>query len=164
MSRFSTFILTCAVGTLALMPDAMAENGPIIRDCSFAATPGGSVDADFVLVSGQTLKVKNGVLTALTSQNLVNLTASESMDTGDSAGKVTLQASVSSPGQPTLSFTGSGTGFTILGIPLNGSSVGRVYTISWAATFDGGQHMCPSQITPSNTAPNPFMITVVKSN
>jgi hypothetical protein len=152
------------MGTLALMPNCSAENSPIVRDCSFASTQGGSVDADFVVLAGGTLRVgANGALTVLPSQNSLVLTASESVDTGDNAGTVTLSGSVAAPGIPTQKFFGTGTGHVIWQLPLNGSSssVGRVYTISWFATFDNGQHMCPSTITPSNTAPNPYIVTVV---
>src|SRR5260370_27753953 len=131
MSRYSTFMLTCALGTLALVPTAWAANGPIIRDCSFASTQGGSVDADFVLLSGATLKAdSNGKLTILTSQNVLDLTASESVDTGDNARKVTLMGTISSPGTATQSFTSNGTRSTIIGLPIRSSSRRDGLTVS----------------------------------
>jgi hypothetical protein len=141
-------------------PIAQAENSPISRDCALLASPGTSVDADLVLIAGQTMRLDNGSLVVSPDQNSLTLTATESTDTGDHSGHVTLTATVTSPGTAPQTVSGDGTGFVILALPLDGSGVGRVYTISWAATFDNGQHQCPSMITPSNTAPIPFVVTV----
>jgi hypothetical protein len=156
------FVLVLA-GTIVSLTGATswAENSPILRDCSFLALPVASVDADFVLLSGDTLKSDNGSLTVSPSQTSLTLTASESTDLQDKAGHVTLTATVAAPGVPCETVSGEGAGFVILALPLKGSGVGVVYTISWAATFDNGMHMCPSAITPSNTSPDPFVITVV---
>jgi hypothetical protein len=169
MSRISSFMIASALATLSLMPNCRADNSPVVRDCSLGNTPLASSDADFVVLSGATLKLRKGVLSVLTSQNELDLTASESVDTGDNAVSsshvVQLFATVSAPGQPTLSFFGTGESFVILGIPLNGSSTGQVYTISWHATFDSSSsRACPSATppaTPSNMSPNPFVVTVV---
>ena len=155
------FVLVLAGTIVSLIaPTVWAENSPILRDCSFLALPVASVDADFVLLSGDTLKSDNGKLTVLPTQDSLDLTASESTDQGDQAGHVTLTATVTAPEIGSVTVSGAGTGSVILALPLNGSGVGRVYTISWAATFDNGMHMCPSAITPSNTSPNPFVVTV----
>jgi hypothetical protein len=159
MRPISMLVVAGAIASLT-GPAAWAANSPIMRDCAFLALPIASVDADFVLLSGDTLKSENGNLTVSPTQDSLNLTASESTDLEDQAGHVTLSATITSPDLPSQTVTADGTGFAIVTVPLNGSGVGRVYTISWAATFDGGQHMCPSAITPSNTSPNPFVVTV----
>jgi hypothetical protein len=162
MRRFFVLMLVFAGAMFSLIgPTARAENSPILRDCSLVSPPPPAVDPDFVLLSGGTLKSdNNGNLTVLPSQNSLDLTASESVDQGDQAGHVTLTATIAAPGVPARTFSGAGTGFVILELPLNGSGVGEVYTISWAATFDNGQHLCPSSITPENTTPQPFIVTV----
>jgi hypothetical protein len=162
MSRLASFMSACALATLSLTANAQADNSPVVRDCSFGSTPAASPDADFVLLSSPTLKLRNGVLSILTSENTMTLTASESVDTNDNQGKVQLFATVSAPGTPTQSFFASGTGFANVGIPVSSSSVGQVFTIAWHATFDGGQHACPSATTPANTSPIPFVVTAVK--
>jgi hypothetical protein len=162
MSRLASFTIASALATLSLMPNCRADNSPVLRDCSFASTPVSSTDADFVLLSAPTLKLRNGLLSILTSENALTITASESVDTNDNKGTVQLFATVSTPGAPTQSFFGSGTGFVNLGIPVSSSSVGQVFTIVWHATFDNGQHACPSSVTPSNTTPIPFVVTAVK--
>ena len=155
------FRLVLAGAIVSLTGTAVwAENSPILRDCAFLALPIASVDADFVLLSGDTLKSDNGNLTISPLQDSLTLTASESTDQGDQAGHVTLTATVTAPEIGSVTVSGAGTGSVILALPLNGSGVGRVYTISWAATFDNGMHMCPSAITPSNTSPIPFVVTV----
>ena len=172
MSRVSSIMIASALASLSLMPNCRADNSPVVRDCSLASTPGGSVDADFVALTGATLKLRNGILSVTTSQNTLNLLASESIDTGDnvvsSSHVVQLFATVSSPGEPAQSFFGTGESFVILGIPLNNSSVGRVFTISWHATFDSSSsRTCPSSTppaTPSNMSPNPFVVSVVPSS
>jgi hypothetical protein len=174
MSRFSSFMITAALATLSLMPNCRADNSPIVRDCSFGQgqligigpfPPFVSIDADLVTLSGATLKLRNGVLSVLTSQNVLNLTATESVDPGDNAVSsshiVQLFATVSTPGQPARSFFGTGESFVILGIPLEPTGDAQVFTISWHATFDSGLHACPSPFLPSNTAPIPFVVTVV---
>ena len=163
MSRISSFMVTSALATLSLMANSRADNSPILRDCSAGhPQPFLASDPDTVVLSGSTLKLRNGVLSVLPSQNELVLTASESGDPGDNAGTDQLFATVSTPGQPTQSFFGTGTGFVILGIPLNTQDVGQVFTISWHATFDNGGHTCPSAMTPSNTSPIPFVVTAVK--
>ena len=150
-----------ALGALTLgtasvgVPAAGAANSPTFRDCSLV----GGVDPDFVQLSGVTVG-PNGNLSVSPSQNHVQLEASESSDPGDSAGHVTLAATVTAPGATARSVSGAGTGLVVLSIPLIGSGAGKSYTISWAATFDNGMHQCPSSFTPENTAPNPFVVTV----
>jgi hypothetical protein len=160
MSRYLA-ILACALGAiLALAPQASAENSPIIRDCSLGMPPP-AVDPDFVLLSGGTLKANNGALTVLPSQKSLDLVASESVDQGDSAATVALFATVKGIGVPTQSFFATAPGFVIISIPLNNETVGQVYTISWNATFDNGQHTCPSAVTLENTTPIPYVVKVV---
>jgi hypothetical protein len=162
MSRLTASMLACALGTLAFMPNCRAENSPILRDCSLGMPPP-AIDPDFVLLSGATLKASNGALTVLPSQKSLDLTASESVDQGDNTAKVSLFATVKGIGVPSQSFFATGTGFVILAIPLSSSIAGQVYTISWSATFDNGQHACPSTVTLSNTTPQPFVVNVVQS-
>ena len=142
---------------------ARAANSPTFRDCS-AFIPG--FDPDFVQLSGVTVNA-DGSLTVLPSQNQVQLLASESSDPGDSGGHVTLTATVVAPaGIPTETVSGEGTGRVVLVLPLIGSGAGKTYTISWFATFDNGNHPCPSSVTPENTPadPHPFIITIVSSS
>ncbi|HEV3122946.1 MAG TPA: hypothetical protein VG266_00025 [Candidatus Dormibacteraeota bacterium] len=73
---------------------------------------------------------------------------------------MTLTATVTAPGVPSRTLTGAGVGSVLVALPLRGSGTGRTYTISWAATFDNGQHLCPSPQTPENTTPKPFVVTV----
>jgi len=152
------------VGVIFIPPLlAQAANTPTVRDCS-AFIPG--VDPDFVQLSGVTVRA-DGSLAVLPSQNQVQLLASESSDPGDSAGHVTLTATViAPPGIPTQTVSGAGTGRVVLVLPLIGSGVGHTYTISWSATFDNGMHACPSSVTPENTPadPHPFVVTVVSSS
>ncbi len=165
MRRFFVLLVVFAGAITPLIAlTARAENSPILRDCALVVPPPPAVDADFVLLSGGTLKSNQGNLTVHPSQNSLDLTASESVDKGDQAGHVTLIATVTAPGISPQTLSGEGAGFVILELPLNGSGVGRVYTISWAATFDNGQHACPSTLTPSNTTPQPFVVTVVPSS
>src|SRR5215467_14192961 len=162
MSRLASFMSASALACLCLVTNAQADNSPVVRDCSFASTPVSSSDADFVLLSSPTLAVRKGVLSILTSENVMTLTASESVDTNDNKGTVQLFATVSAPGTPTQSFFATGTGFANVGIPVSSSSVGQVFTIAWHATFDNGGHTCPSTATPSNTTPIPYVVTAVK--
>jgi hypothetical protein len=94
------------------------------------------------------------------SQNQVQLEASESSDPFDNLGHVTLTATVTSPTVAAHTVSGAGTGKVFVSIPLEGSGTGKSYTISWAATFDNGEHKCPSAVTPENTTPKPFVVTV----
>lgn len=166
MPRLSVLLLASACSVLALT-SARAENSANIRDCSFGVPPA-SVDDDFVMVTGMTLKAVDptkGPLIALPSQNIVHLTASESLDAMDhqSSNVVTIQATVTSNGVTSLPIKNKGIGWTTVEIPLNGSAPGVTYTINWNASFDGGGHTCPSSVTPQNTGPNPFVINIVKS-
>jgi len=139
---------------------ARAANSPTFRDCSAFIT---GFDPDFVELADVTVDAQ-GNLTVLPSQNQVQLIASESSDPGDSAGHVTLTATVIAPaGIPTQTVSGQGTGSVVLVLPLIGSGIGRTYTIVWSATFDNGMHACPSSVTPENTPadPHPFVVTVV---
>jgi hypothetical protein len=73
------------------VPTASAANGPAYRDCSLAL----GLDPDFVQLLGATVSPQ-GTLRVLPSQRLVQLEGSESSDPGDSAGHVSLTATVSS--------------------------------------------------------------------
>ena len=166
MPRLSIFMLASALSTLAVMPTAQAENSPNMRDCSFGVPPG-AVDDDFVILTGMTVRpdLASGTLIALPNQNMVHVTASESLDANDhtSSNAVHITATVSAPGIAPVTVANNGLGWSTVQVPLNGSSPGLVYTITWSATFDGGGHMCPSAVTPQNTGPNPFTIKIVKS-
>ena len=147
-----------ALGLVAVPSLAVrAANGPTFRDCSLFVE---GVDPDFVQLSGVTV-TPQGTLTVPPSQNQVGVLASESSDPGDSSQHVTFTVTVSSAKMPSRVVSGAGTGRVALSIPLTGSGTGRTFTISWAATFDGGQHPCPGSNTPDNTGPNPFVVTVV---
>ena len=145
------------VGTALLaVPTASAANGPTFRDCSLA----GGLDPDFVQLLGVTVG-PGGALTVPRGQEQVGIEASESSDPGDNLGHVTLNVTVTSHGIPARSVSGAGTGKVILTAPLRGSKKpGRAYTVGWAATFDNGNHLCPSEFTPENTTPKPFVVTV----
>ena len=169
MSRISVFALTSVLATIALAPAAQAENSANIRDCAFGVPPA-AVDDDFVMVTGMTLKAvdpKNGPLVALPSQNVVHVTASESLDANDhtSSNLVHITATVSAPGIAPRTFANNGVGWATVQVPLSGSAPGVVYTITWSASFDGGGHTCPSSVTPQNmtAGSNPFIINIVKS-
>src|ERR1700737_661310 len=153
MSRIQIFVGLAAAAAgaswLAVAP-AGAANSPTFRDCSFA----GGIDPDFVRLSEVTV-AKDGTLTVPSGQMHVTIEASESSDTGDNAGHVKLKAKVSSPGVRTKKRSGAGTGKVTLALALNGSSVGRSYTISWSDTTDNGRHHCPSGITPEKRTPKP---------
>ena len=147
-----SWIMVCAAWSAG-----HAGNNAVFRDCSLLTAP---IDADFLHLSGVVVH-PDGSLTVAPSQDSLELTASESFDPFDNAGHVTLTATISSPGIPDQTVSGSGTDFVILQLPLNHAVSGRVYTISWNATFDNGQHMCPSAITLANTPmdPHPFVVT-----
>jgi hypothetical protein len=101
-----------------------------------------------------------GTLTVPRSQKEVPIEASESSDPGDSLGHVTLTVSVTALHVPTQSVSGEATGKVDLSAPLRRRKLGRSYTISWAATFDNGNHLCPSESTPENTTPKPFGVSI----
>ncbi len=148
-------VLSVAVALL-VAPSARAGNNAVFRDCALLIAP---LDADFLHLSGVEVH-PDGSLTVNPSQGLLELTASESFDPLDDAGQVKLTATISSPGVATETVSGTATDFVILKLPLNDPVAGRVYTISWAASFDNGQHMCPSAITLANTVAQPFVVTV----
>jgi hypothetical protein len=137
---------------------ASAANTATMRDCSFA----GGLDPDFVELSGA-MADSQGKLTVAQTQNHVTMTASESSDPGDSSGQDTFTVTVHAPNVPDKTLSGSGTGRVVLSVPLAGAAAGSAYTISWAATFDNGNHSCPSAMTPQNTGSNPFVLNVVAS-
>jgi hypothetical protein len=118
------------------------------------------LDPDFVQLFGVTVG-PTGNLSVRRGQHQVQLEASESSDPGDSLGHVTLNATVTTPHVPTQMVSGAETGKVVLAVPLLKSrQIGRTYTISWVATFDNGNHVCPSAQTPENTEPHPFVVTV----
>jgi hypothetical protein len=137
-------------------PAALAQNSPTFRDCSLFVQ---GVDPDFVQLFGVMLSPQ-GTLTASPSQGRLQLEGSESSDPGDSSNHVTLKAIVTAPHVATQTVSGAGTGKVVLSVPLTSSRVGRTYTISWSATFDNGNHSCPSPVTPENTTPTPFVVRV----
>jgi hypothetical protein len=136
---------------------AKAANDPILRDC---ALPLG-LDPDFVEITSVAVG-PSGSLTVPLSNPRVVLIASESSDPGDSSGADTFHLVVSSPGLATQTLSGTGIGKVTLDVGLARARIGRSYTIRWAATFDGGNHACPSPLTPANTTAggNPFVVTV----
>jgi hypothetical protein len=136
---------------------AKAANDPILRDC---ALPLG-LDPDFVEITGVTVS-ESGALTVPLSNPSVVLVASESADPGDSSGHDTFTLTVSAPGVPTHSESGTGVGKVTLKVSLALPRAGRTYTIGWAATFDNGMHACPSPFTPANTTAHPFSVTTVR--
>jgi hypothetical protein len=105
---------------------------------------------------------QQGNLTVPPGQSQVSLEASESSDPGDNLAHVTLKVTVTTPHLPPRNLSGAGTGKVVLSIPLVKPRPPRSYTISWAATFDDGNHLCPSENTPENTTPKPFTVTVVR--
>jgi hypothetical protein len=122
----------------------------------------GGLDPDFVRLSGVTAG-PNGIANVERGQQQVGIEASESSDPLDNLGHVTLKVKVTTPEVPNQELSGAGTGKVNLAVPLSRSKqVGRTYTISWAATFDNGEHVCPSANTPENTTPKPFVVTVAK--
>jgi hypothetical protein len=143
---------------LSVQP-ASAENTATFRDCSFV----GGLDPDFVELSGANVD-SQGKLSVTPTQNQVTLKASESSDPGDSSGHDTFTATVSAPDVPARTLSGAGTGHVILSVSLAGAPVGSAYTISWSATFDNGNHACPSSATPQNTRSTPFVLNVVANS
>ena len=103
---------------------------------------------------------RQGTLTVAPSQKGLQLEASESSDPGDSSGHVTLRATLTTSHMAAQTVTGAGTGKVILPLSLPQPRPGRTYTISWSATFDNGNHACPSPLTPENTSSTPFMVKV----
>ena len=164
MTGMKRLVIAALLGPAALMisavwravPPAGAANSATFRDCSIFV-PG--FDPDFVQLSGVTVNLQN-TLTVSPSQHQLPLEASESADPGDSPGHVTLHATVTSAKVPTQTVSGAATGRVVLSVPLRGSKSGRSYTISWSATFDNGNHPCPSPLTPENTTPHPFVVKV----
>lgn len=148
----AAIVATTTVGA----PAANADNGPAFRDCSAFVT---GFDPDFVQLLGATV-TPQGTLTVPPSRNQVQVEASESSDPGDNLGGVTLKVTVSSPHVRSLTRSGADVGKVVLTVPLAGSGTGKTYTIDWAATFDNGNHACPSPTTPDNTSPSPFVIKV----
>jgi hypothetical protein len=161
MWRIRMFVGLAAVAAGAsLLPvaSAGAANSATFRDCSLVA----GTDPDFVILSGVTAG-PGGSLTVKRRTPQVALEASESSDPGDNLGHVTLNVKVESRKVATKEVSGAGTGKVMVAVPLTKSmKVGRTYTISWAATFDNGNHACPSSSTPENTTPKPFLVTVTK--
>src|SRR5205807_8398048 len=104
-----------AVGALALAaPAATAQNSPTFRDCSILVQ---GVDPDFVQLFGVMLS-PHGSLTVPPTERQLQLEASESSDPGDSAGHVTLKATVSAPHVATHTISGAGTGKAVVSVPL----------------------------------------------
>jgi len=157
MRRIGAFVgltvLAIAVGPA--IDSAAAANSPTFRDCSLL----GGLDPDFVQISGVTV-TPGGTLTVPRSQKQVPIEASESSDPGDNLGHVTLTVTVTASHVPTQIVSGEATGKVELSAPLLKGKRGRSYTISWAATFDNGNHLCPSANTPENTTPNPFVVSI----
>jgi hypothetical protein len=147
-----------AAASIAASP-ASAANGPTFRDCSLFV-PG--FDPDFVELFGVRTDPQAN-LSVPPSQHQVALEASESSDPGDSAGHVTLDATVTPSHGPARTVSGAAIGRVVLSLPLHGSGVGGSYIISWSATFDNGNHPCPSPLTPENPTPNPFVVHVNRS-
>jgi hypothetical protein len=144
-----------ALGAVLCAGGAAAANRPDYRDCSFS----GGLDPDFVQLTGA-MGGSGNTLTVSPSQGSVQVTASESADPGDNLGADTLTVMVSSPGSATQNVSGSGIGKVTVTAPLPGIAAGKRYTISWSATFDNGNHSCPSSSTPENTSPDPFIVMV----
>jgi hypothetical protein len=137
-------------------PTALAQNSPTFRDCSLFVQ---GFDPDFVQLFGVMLSPQEA-LTVSPAQTKLQLEGSESSDPGDSSNHVTLKAIVTAPHVATQTVSGASTGKVVLSVPLTRSRAGRTYTISWSATFDNGNHLCPSPLTPENTAPTPFVVKV----
>jgi hypothetical protein len=154
----SLLMLGAAIAVTATVgaPAANADNAPAFRDCSaFVA----GFDPDFVQLLGATV-TRQGTLTVAPSQNQLQVEASESSDPGDDLGHVTLTVTVAGQHVPAQTTSGADVGKVVLTVPLTGSGTGKSYRIDWAATFDNGNHACPSPTTPDNTAPNPFLVKV----
>jgi hypothetical protein len=160
MSRTRVLVgasVAAIASTLLTAVAASAANGPTFRDCSLFVA---GVDPDFVELSGVTVGPEGG-LTVPFEQKQVGVLASESSDPGDSEGHVTLRVTITTPHVKTVEVSGAGTGKVMLAPALRGTKHhGRKYTISWSATFDNGNHLCPSENTPENTTPKPFIVTM----
>jgi hypothetical protein len=147
--------VVAATATVGSAP-ANADNRPTFRDCSaFVA----GLDPDFVQLLGATV-TPQGTLTVSPSQNRVQVEASESSDPGDNLGHVTLTVTVTGPHSAPVITSGAAVDKVVLAVPLAGSGTGKTYTIDWTATFDNGNHACPSPTTPANTSANPFVVAV----
>src|SRR5438552_2937597 len=155
--RIPVGLAVMAVGLASpVIPAASAANSPTFRDCSLLVA---GIDPDFVQLSEVTV-APEGTLTVPRSRKHVTIEASESSDPGDGEGHVTLDVSVTAPHVPAQSLSGAATGRVVLAVPLLRRKIGRTYTISWAATFDNGNHLCPSEQTPENTTPDPFRVRI----
>ena len=153
--------LAAALVAMVWLPvqPASADNTATFRDCSLV----GGLDPDFVELSGAAID-SHGKLSVTPMQNQVTLKASESSDPGDNMGHDTFTVTVSAPNAPARTLSGAGTGSVVLSVPLAGAAVGGAYTISWSATFDNGNHACPSSSTPQNTGSMPFVLNVVANS
>src|SRR5438309_8129955 len=108
----------------SVAPAAHAANSPTFRDCSVFVE---GFDPDFVQLSGATVS-PDGTLTVSPSQNAVQLQASESSDPGDSAGRVTLEVTVTGSHVPPRTVSGGpDTGKVVLSVPLVGAGNGTTY-------------------------------------
>jgi hypothetical protein len=155
--RIAVGLAALAVGLASqAIPAASAANSPTFRDCSLVTA---GFDPDFVQLVGATV-TPEGTLRVPRSQKKVVLRASESSDPEDNKGHVTFEVRATAAHVPTQSLSGAGTGKVELSVPLRKRRMGRSYTISWSATFDNGNHLCPSANTPENTTPKPFVVTV----
>ena len=148
-------LLGSAVIALGFAASATAANSPTYRDCSF----GGGLDPDFVQLTGAKPNA-NGLLVAPRTRKQVMLEASESPNALDQLNRVSLEAAVYRSGTLLRTVTGAARGKVFLSLPLPRPRAGRRFRIGWTARFDNGFHSCPSQATPQNTAPRPFVIKV----
>jgi hypothetical protein len=160
VTKIQTLVVFAAVVATVWINAATtdAANSPTFRDCSLA----GGLDPDFVVLTGATAD-SQGNLTVTQAQTQVTLMASESAEPGDQSGHDTFTVTVSAPGVAPRTLSGTGVGHATLSVPLSGARVGSAYTITWAATFDNGQHPCPSGLTPQNGTSNPFVLNLVAS-
>jgi len=147
-------VLAVGAGMAFLAPGVGASNSPTFRDCAMAA----GIDPDFVRLSK--VNVSGSSLTVPMSQGHVSIEASESSLPGDMQNHATLHVSVKAKNAPATKLSGNGTGHVTLSVPLKHRKAGRSYTISWNATFDNGNHVCPSSATPQNQTAMPFVVKV----
>jgi hypothetical protein len=153
----ATALALAPVAVVAMSQTATAANSPTFRDCAF----GGGIDPDFVEISGVSPGAQ-GLAVAPGTSSVTEL-GSESSDSLDNLGKDTLSVTVTSPGAAPQTVSGMGTGHVSLTVPLASTAAGAVNTIGWTATFDFGAHHCPSNGTPQNKTPMPFVVTVGQS-
>lgn len=165
MRRLGKWFATAVVAGLTVgAPVASADtNTATTRDCSLFVPAVGStfagVDPDFIQLSGASV-ASDGTLSATKDPttgalNPVSLEASESPSAADQQNTVSFTATVSAPGVPSQSFSGTGVGSVTLSVPLTAAASN---TISWSATFDNGFHACPGPMTPANLMPSPFVV------